>query len=301
MLNFLSSLGLLAMIGGGVGAFTRAITPTLGLYLMLGGLAWIALLSLPAILLTMKWGRNGMPSLALYLGVLALAGAAGLGFLWYQHPINDLTSNTIKPPPFLRPVYQIQPERGAEFLDPSLALRRDYPSEFAGIQNTHYSGFETISARLPLADAQPVIETAIKTAFPDWRIVHTEKSYPHVEAEVENPYLHFIDDVVVEARESKNSPNQIMVDYRIRSRFPYGDLGMSAQRMAQLRAALEPELTKGAEKYAEFQKNYAKPAAPAPAPTATAVEPPAAAAPAASPPPAATPKTDTPAALKDPE
>ncbi|MGZ3693671.1 MAG: DUF1499 domain-containing protein [Bdellovibrionota bacterium] len=261
MLNFLSFLGLLAAVGGGWAAFTHSISPTLGIYLILGGILWMAFLCIPSIFSAMKWGRRGLPAFALYIGLLALAGAGGLGYQYYTNPINDLTTNATKPPSFLRPVYLFQPKKGAEFLDKNFEINRDYPNEFAGIQNTHYSGFETITAKVPLADAQPVIDRAIKEQFPDWKIVHSEKTYPHIEAEVEDPYLHSVTDIVVEGRATKNNIAVTMVDFRSHTRFPYGDFGLSATRMTKIRNALTPALEQAANKYAEFQKNYAKPVA----------------------------------------
>lgn len=268
MLAFFSMLGLLLAALGFAGAATKFTSPNLGIYLILGGLAWVALLLLPALFQTLKWGKRGMPTFSLLVGLLSLAALGGAGYLYYTHPLNDLTTNTLKPPAFLRPVYLFQPQAGAEFLDKSFELNRDYRSELTGLQNMHYSGLESISVKIPLAEATPLIEKTLRDNFPGWRIVHSEKTYPHVEAELENPFLHSIDDIVVEGRESKNNPAQIVVDYRIRNRFPLGDLGLSARRMEDIRAALAGPLAQAANKLAEQEKakKAAIPAAPPPMP-----------------------------------
>jgi uncharacterized protein (DUF1499 family) len=259
MLNFFSLLGFLVAIGGFVGAYTRSFSPTLGIYLILGGIGWIALLALPALLKTLKWGRRDMPAFALYMGFLALALAGGLGYQWYTNPLNDLSTNVIKPPLFTHPVYLFQPKIGAEFLDKNFELNRDYKQELAGIQSINYSDLETITVKAPMIDLQAVIDRTIKAQFPDWKIVLSDPKSLHIEAELENPYLRSIDDLVVEARPSKNNIQVTTVDFRIRNRFPYGDFGLTANRMTQLRQALTPALDEAAAKFANFQKNYAKP------------------------------------------
>lgn len=255
MINTLSSLGTLSICLGVAAAFLRWTSPTFGIYLILGGIVLAALMGIFAIFQLLKWGTRGTPMMALTPGLICLASLGGIGYFYYFSPINDFTSNTTKPPAFLRPVYRFNPEKGAEFLDKSFELDRSYRTAFAGVQNEKFPGLEPISVKLPMVDAVPVIDQAFKTAFPDWAVVLSEKNYSHLEAEAPLPYLRLISDVVIEARESKNNPSLLVVDYRIRSRFPFGDLGYGAQQMKQVRDALSPALEQAATKWANYQKN----------------------------------------------
>jgi hypothetical protein len=243
---------LLVAILGAAGAYTRFTSPTLGLYLVMGGLAWMAFLFFPALVVWLK--RRGGARAALLFGLLALGAAGAAGFFWFQNPLNDVTTNTAKPPLFLQPAYLFQPLEGREFLGKTAELNRDYPPGYAGKQNAHYADMEALPVQAPPAELGPVIEAAIKQRFPDWKIAFSDKASPHLEAEIENPWLHTVDDFVVEARESKQNPNLSRVEFRIRNRFPYGDLGLSATRMKEVRAALAPALRKAEQKWAEDQK-----------------------------------------------
>ncbi|MGZ3653871.1 MAG: hypothetical protein ACXVCZ_22165, partial [Bdellovibrionota bacterium] len=249
-------------------------------------------------------GSRNSSWFAIIFGLASLIGSGYLGFLAFQNPLHDITTDLQTPPLFRRPVYAFPVGKGAEYLDESFRINRDYNPANAGVQMLQDPSFGPLTVKVPPTEAYVAVKKAIDTQLPDWHLVLDDPATFHLEYEVEDPIFRSIFDVVVEARKSIRSYDansdlhvDTKVEARSRGRLNFSDFGWDMAILRDLKLRLGIALSKAEEDFAAKPPPAppAKPAPPAATETTSPAEP-EAEAPAATPPEA--PKPAPPVAAK---
>jgi uncharacterized protein (DUF1499 family) len=192
-------------------------------------------LSLLAVVLSLgaffraRGGRNRAAKLkafgGLTLAALTLAAVAGLASPGANYPrINDITTDTADPPDFVANL-KLQRRLGA-----SMA----YPAEFGPIQRQAYPTISTRTAEVPPDQAFKRLREALES-LPNVRVTYASVKEGRIEAIAVSRVFRFVDDVVVRIRPD---PVGSRIDVRSRSRDGKGDMGVNAQRIETILAAL---------------------------------------------------------------
>lgn len=225
---FLSFLAGVLGVLGTAGAYYRILSPSLGFYLALGALAFIAL-HLPYNLFRfITRGKRWVYPAGFLFGLLA---SVALGFVLkfaIENPITDVTNLPANPPPFRHPTTLIPVPSGMEhFLDPSLQLTRDYDPSFTEKQARAYPNIYILELAAPESSAFTLVSSLI-ARHPEWRKVSEEKAIFNIEMEEELPVFRSVDDFLVRIAPA-NGGSQVIL--RSRSRFGFTDFGTNARRI----------------------------------------------------------------------
>jgi uncharacterized protein (DUF1499 family) len=234
VIQFLTLLGLLLVAAGTGGASSRVLAPIYGFYLALGGGALVALMFFPA-LLTLFRKRREKAWLSLTAGVIALGAAGFLGKLVMDSPLRDVTTDTRSPPAFTYSSAKVQAV-DPSLLDNSFLAAKAYDPGQAALQQAHFPQLQPLDTAIAPPQAFAGVLSVIQKQYPRWKIVVSDPNRLHLEAEVESPIFHLVDDVAVEAR-PKGAGTAIEI--RSRSREEKSDLGVNAKRVLALEDALK--------------------------------------------------------------
>lgn len=238
MLTLFTFLAILLILLGMAGAYLGALAPALGVLLAALGLLLLALLFFAAIMAVMKHGTKGTSWLAFFLGFLSLCLLGAAGYFHYLNPIKDITTDVSNPPKFLHPLYPFRVEFGAELLDKSLQVNRDYNPADAATQRMTYPGFEGNSIKAPAKDTFAVAMQVVKAQLPHWKVVLEDPERLHAEMEVTWPPFMITDDVAIDVRPDPASQLDSRIEVRSRSRFGIGDFGLNIYRLRDLKVRL---------------------------------------------------------------
>lgn len=225
----------LAILSGGLGLagahFRLALSiVSFGLVaaaLVLGGIGFF--LSLIA-LIRADHGRN---LLALFM-LLELPCLALVGYgVWLgsQHPINDITTDTVQVPSFIQPLEMATVHSGKEYLTDVPVMERPYNPEFALIQKNIYAGVTTATQKASPEVSYRAALLTIKEAFPHWKIVKEDPQAMLIQAEEETGFFHFVDDVLIRITPFPDDKTLSRLDVRSRSRYGRSDFGLNAKRI----------------------------------------------------------------------
>lgn len=155
-----------------------------------------------------------------------------LGYCYYfykQYPVNDVVSFAGKIPDFKGIVLLDKISDGSEFLDNPKKLERPYAPSMLAIQKQRHPEIVSQNTDLFPDQAFDFVVKTIKEKFPTWKITFEDKNLKQIEAEEEDEYFHFIDDimVVISPWESLSST----IDIRSRSRTAPFDFGSNVKRV----------------------------------------------------------------------
>ena len=106
--------------------------------------------------------------------------------------------------------------------------------------------YPELLSRVYYGDSATVLQaaqTAVKR-MPRWRVVHSDPKSETVEAEVETPIGHFLDDVTIYV--VNLGGNRCRVTIRSRSRQGRGDFGQNSVHIRDLQDAMDLVLTRNA-------------------------------------------------------
>ncbi len=166
-------------------------------------------------------GRALLPALGLLLVVLAAAGV--------MHPtprINDITTDTVNPPTFLR----------AQTLPENVGRDMGYPGEaFARQQREGYGEIAPVVLPLPPDEAFKRVAAAVRS-INGWVITREDAQARALEGYDTSRLFRFKDDFVIEVRDSNG---QSVVQMRSKSRNGQGDMGANAKRIRVFLAQLK--------------------------------------------------------------
>lgn len=300
LISLLSLFSLVVGVLGYLGAHSHTTSPIFGIYVVgtaLGVLAFCGLISL--LFLFRKGSRTS--KLGILFGLPALTAVGGLAYLWFTNPMpSDVTTNSLRPPPFKRRLFLIQPLSGAENLDADFEVKRPYDSANSALQTQSTTPVEGFSVNLPAAEVFPLAAEVLRRDFPEWKLVSFDPDSLTIEAETELEAFRLMNDLALSFVPAKVSEFQTRVDVRMRMRDVPVDFGLNLHRLSEfldkfssaLRGAAQIRIT--AKKAKEEKAN---PPTPVPAPAPVSPEggtPPPAPAPAPTPPTAATPSTGAP-------
>jgi len=227
-LAFFDAILAIAMIGAGMfGAHFRLVAPFMGFQLFaLGFLLSILglLVGLLAIFLTRKpQSRAGRNRAVLATVVCALIAVpifvTLLGSSKYP-PINDITTDTAKPPAFVK-ANEYQPKRGRDL---------SYNPRNAAIQNSA----DAYKDLAPLKMDGPPDEVFKKVAIlageiPTWQITRNDPETHTLEGIATSGLFKFKDDFIIEVRPADGGGS--LVEMRSKSRDGKGDLGTNYHRI----------------------------------------------------------------------
>ena len=137
--------------------------------------------------------------------------------------INDITTSLNDPPQFV----------AAKTLGPNTGRDMSYPAAFADQQSEAYEDLASI--RLPSAPGATLDRVAALVDELGWELVDRDDASGRIEATETSAIFGFVDDIVVRVREA---PRGSLVDVRSKSREGRSDLGVNADRIRRLQAAL---------------------------------------------------------------
>lgn len=284
MLTLLAFLSLLVGAAGLAGAFLQLFSPFFGAAISAGAICMLGLLFFAALAQFLRSGNTSWVSL--FLGLFSFAAVGAGGYFYFTNPIYDVTTDVRNPPKFVHPVYPFRVEKGGEYLEPSLQLKRDYDPALAAVQLISYPGFEGVEVKAPAKNVYEEAMRLIESQLPDWNVLLNDGSRFHAEIEaLWSPYS-FVNDIILEVRPVPEHDFDSRVELRSRSRWPLrSDFGVNIfrlrdlkvrlalvlkpleQRMAAERAEWEKENAENAEEEAAASRPAAGPApAPSPAP-----------------------------------
>lgn len=226
---WLGRLAILAALVGPAIAHFELVAPIAGFAVFLLG-ALLAVVSLLCGLLALALGPGGtraasgralLPALGLVLVVLAAGGV--------MHPtprINDITTDTVNPPNFLR----------AQTLPDNVGRDMRYPGEaFARQQSDGYGEIAPAVLPLPPDEAFKRVAAAVRS-MNGWVITREDAQARALEGYDTSGLFRFKDDFVIEVRDSNG---QSVVQMRSKSRVGKGDVGANAKRIRTFLAQLK--------------------------------------------------------------
>lgn len=220
-------IGLVAFIAGPLLASIRAIPPLAGFGLFGLGCAIGTIVTLIGIGVILK---KGPPTahIAAALGVvpcIVLIYAIATGGKY--PPINDITTETIYPPPF----------EHLAALPENNDINYEFPKDNAPIIKEHYPDISPIALE---GDAEDILHRASELARNQkgWEVVHsrigTTESF--IEGYATSSMFRFRDDFVIRITKTETGA---VIDMRSRSRDGKSDLGANAARIQKFLAALQ--------------------------------------------------------------
>jgi len=227
-LSFMDGLLAVALaLAGVVGAHYGLTTSLLGFSLVLGGGAlgvFGVLAGLIGLIRTASPARRaGRPRavIGIILSLIVVAPPLGVFFTHRYPPINDITTDTVNPPEFVK-AQEIPANHGRD-------MKYD-ATKYASAQQ----GAEVYKDLAPLKlDAAPddVFKKAeiIAGEIPSWRITNSDPSKRTLEGVATSAIFHFVDDWVIEVRAADGGGS--LVEMRSKSRDGVGDLGVNYHRI----------------------------------------------------------------------
>jgi uncharacterized protein (DUF1499 family) len=200
------------------------------LFLSGGGLLGIASAILATVGLIFVWGSLGWPRVAL-LSCVVLLGVVFIGVPWglrHNHapPINDITTDTEHPPPFIAALAARQAEHAGTdvYGGPTVAQQ----------QKAAYPDIVPLILAMPTPRAFDLALSTAK-AMPGWQIIAVDPQAGRIEATQSSFWFGFVDDIVIRVAEDGNGSR---IDLRSHSRQGRGDLGVNAARIRSYMATL---------------------------------------------------------------
>ena len=212
------------LAGSGPGARFGVWDWRMGLQMVRWSLyAGLAVGALAVVLLAVPRVRKGRAPVLVAALAVAL-GVALFPWLWVQHarsvpPINDITTDTDNPPPFVA----------------ALPLRSGapVPSSYAGpeVAKQQHAAYPDIRPLALAAPADAAWERALAAARAmGWEIVAADAGAGRIEATATTPWFGFRDDVVVRVTAAGSGSR---IDVRSVSRVGRSDLGTNARRIRE--------------------------------------------------------------------
>ncbi len=237
MLSKATLLLLIVIAGSLAGSFFYLLSPFAGAALTIAAVLGLGLLFFASLSRFIQAGTTSW--FAFFMGLLALIALGGLGYLYYMNPVHDLTTDPRNPPKFVHPVYPFRVEKGAEFLEPSLQIQRDYEPALAATQLLSFPGFEGVKVGAPAADVYSEALKVIREQLPEWTLEFSDGKTLHAEySAVWSPY-HFVNDIVLEVRADPKDNFQSTIDLRARNRLPLkSDFGVNIFILRDLKVRL---------------------------------------------------------------
>jgi len=193
-------------LGGGV----------LGVFGVLAGLIGLIRTASPA-----RSAGRPRAVVGIILSLIVVAPPLGVFFTHRYPPINDITTDTVNPPEFVK-AQEIPANRGRDM--------KYNAAKYASIQQS--TGVYRDLAPLKL-DAAP--DDAFKKAeiiageIPNWRITYSDASKRTLEGIATSAIFHFNDDWVIEVRGADGGGS--LVEMRSKSRDGVGDMGVNYHRI----------------------------------------------------------------------
>ena len=189
------------------------------------GLAVAALALIALVIPRVRAGRGPSLVAAIAIGL----GVAYFPFHWQQvaravPPINDITTDTANPPPFVA----VLPLRAGA------PVSADYPgADTAAQQQRGYPDIRPVDLNVPPDGA---FAKALGTAKSfGWAIDATDPASGRIEATATTPWFGFKDDIVIRVTPTQGGSR---VDIRSHSRVGRSDLGTNAKRIREFVAKL---------------------------------------------------------------
>lgn len=232
VISIVSLFGLSLSALGAAGAHFRFLSPILGFYLCLAGLALMVLIFFPAIFSLFRRGPTSWLGILLGLGSIGLVGFAIK--LAVESPLNDLTTDLQNPPKLTAVSYTLSAPGLEDLLDTSFYVDKSYDPGQGARQVTHWPSLSSLPVKASAGKTYPLLEKVILEQFPDWKIVKRSPESHRMEIEVESKLFRFIDDIAIELRSAKDSADST-IEFRSRSRFGKSDLGANARRIEDLK------------------------------------------------------------------
>lgn len=274
MLTHLAFLSLLVGGAGMAGSFFQILSPFFGAMVAGGALCMLGLLFFVALAQFLRSGNTSWVSL--FLGLFSFAAVGGMAFFYFTNPISDVTTEVKDPPKFLLPIFPFQVEKGGEYLDAALQMKRDYEPAIAATQLLTYPGFEGVAVKAPPKDVYAEAMKMITSQLPEWDVRMDDEGKLHAEMEAVWSPFRFVNDIILEVRPVPHHEFDSRIELRARSRLPVAsDFGMNILRLRELKVRLglvmKPVEDKFEKQRAEWEKENAEDTAPAtaPAPAAT--------------------------------
>lgn len=221
LLSALTSIAL-GLVGLGIlGAHYGVASPTAGFLASVSGLALlivVLLLALPRVLRD----RRERPWFSFLFGIAGAGALAGLGYLYFSHPLPEITTDT-RNVPKLRNAGPVTVDRGSEYLNPSSLVEREYDPTLAPRQGERYPA---LTAPVITAPPEQLYAAFVRSSpkWPGWRLVVVDAEKLHAEAEVEDTIFRFVDDVAIDFRRQGDG-TQTRVEVRSRRRDGLPDFG----------------------------------------------------------------------------
>lgn len=221
-------IAIAAAAAGIISAHYELTAPFFGFQLMIIGLVFAALallsglIALPLTYFSPK-RRAGLTraQIGLVLALIVILPIAFVVSKTQQYPlINDITTDTQKPPAFVK-ANEYQPKRGRDLT---------YNPQFAAIQN----GSPAYKDLAPLKMDEPPDEVFKKVAIiagevPTWRITRNDPENRTLEGVATSGLFKFHDDFIIEVRPADGGGS--LVEMRSKSRDGKGDLGANYHRI----------------------------------------------------------------------
>jgi hypothetical protein len=242
MLGFLTFLSLAAIGAGTGGAFLQVLSPELGALVAGGGLLLLGVTFILAFLAGFVGGGRSTSWFALLFGFPAVLAAVGYGVQRFRVPFSDVSTNLVTPPKFVNPAYPFSVEKGAEYLDASLQLHREYDPAVAAAQIRLLPDLAGTKVKAPGSDTYARILKMVQEQLPAWKRVYDDPKKFHAEFVVEQPPFRLLNDVAIEVSYDQRMPNDSLVETRCRSRYPLVDLGVCLMTVQDLQLRLGIEM-----------------------------------------------------------
>jgi uncharacterized protein (DUF1499 family) len=228
-LCYYDALIALAAVGAGiVSAHYQLTTPFFGFQLMLIGLVFAALallcglIALPMTYFSPKRrGALGRAALGFLLAVVIIMPIVVIASKTRQYPlINDITTDTQKPPEFVKAI-DLQPKRGRDLT---------YNPQFAAIQNgaAAYSDLAPLKLQGTPDEIYKRVEI-LAGEVPNWQITRNDPQTRTLEGVATSGLFKFHDDFIIEVRPADSDGS--LVEMRSKSRDGKGDLGANYHRI----------------------------------------------------------------------
>ncbi|RZA07228.1 MAG: DUF1499 domain-containing protein, partial [Proteobacteria bacterium] len=223
MATYLSFWGLI--IGGlGFGLARYAfISPILALYTVVAGLFCLIVALLLGLVQWFRYGRSEVPYLSLVVGTMALGALSYIGVRAALSPVSDLSTDTKSPPAFLGPLYTVEAKGPNGEPDPAFLWPREYDESQGPKQRQKFPKVAPLIVQGAPDKIYPAVAQALKNLPPPWKLNFEDPAKFHLELTRENPYSHFIDDVIVELRSlsarEESTSSSTAIEFRSRARW----------------------------------------------------------------------------------
>jgi uncharacterized protein (DUF1499 family) len=229
-------IALAAVAAGIVSAHYRLSTPFFGFQLMLIGLVFavLALLSgliaLPMTYFSPKRrGALSRATLGFLLALVIVMPILTVAANTRQYPpINDITTDTQKPPVFVK-ANELQPKRGRDL---------SYNPQFAVVQNAAAAYRDLAPLKLEGTPDEVYKRVEILAGeIPNWQITRNDPQARTIEGVATSGLFKFQDDFIIEVRPADGGGS--LVEMRSKSRDGKGDLGTNYHRIMSFFRILE--------------------------------------------------------------